>query len=96
MTPANMAALRADGVVIGPPDSRLYCLEAAREIDERNCTTWTLDLGCTPVVWRGRWTPHWWRTVAMTDEWRVRIVDGKRLTLHPSTCQVLVEEPPYR
>lgn len=95
--PANMTVLWSEGVVIGPPFPRLYYLDAVREIDERNHVTWTARLpDHAPVVWRGRHTPHWWRTVAMTDEWRTRFVNGKRLTLHPSTCQVLVEEPPYR
>jgi len=56
--------------------------------------TWAATLGGITFLWPGRDTVHWWRTEAMTDEFRIMEAHGYRLMLHPSNNTVLVEREP--
>lgn len=62
--------------------------------------TWAVLVPTNPdgtgitFMWAGRNTPHWWRTKAMTDQFRAMERDGYRLMLHPSNNTVLVEREP--
>lgn len=70
-----------------------YTLPAQRAVDGIDLT-WAVTLDGTTFLWPGLDTPHWWRTVAMTDEFRAMKGDGYRLMLHPGNNTVLVERVP--
>lgn len=70
-----------------------HTLSAQRAVDGIDLT-WAVTLDGITFLWAGLNTPTWWRTVAMTDEFRAMEVDGYRLMLHPSTNTVLVELAP--
>jgi hypothetical protein len=70
-----------------------YTVPTQRAVDGLELT-WAVTLEGTTFLWSGLNTPSWWRTEAMTDEFRTMKAHGYRLMLHPSNNTVLVEEEP--
>ncbi len=67
-----------------------HAVPAQRAVDGIDLT-WAISLGGETLRWSGRNTPTWWRTAAMTDEFRVLEHRGFRLTLHPGNNTCFVE-----
>lgn len=70
-----------------------YTVKAQRAVDGIDIT-WAVTLDGITFLWPGLDTVHWWRTEAMTDEFRIMERHGYRLMLHPSNNTCLVERVP--
>ena len=66
----------------------------AQRARDGSALTWAVTWTGSRSLWPGLDTVHWWRTEAMTDEFRTMERHGYRLMLHPSNNTCLVERVP--